>query len=105
MSTAFWPVMEDHINVCNHLDRLFVNSFEEFGLHQCINVPTHCKGKTLDLLLTNTASLVSNVHVSEHFAICKSDHFPISFEVKANVKVKKLLKERFIILRKEIGIG
>ena len=35
------------------------------------------------------ASSVTNVHVSEHTTICKSDHFPISFEVKANVKFKK----------------
>ena len=64
------------------------------GLHQCIDVPTHCKGKTLDLLLTNTESLVSNVRVSEQFTICKSDHFPISFDVKANVKFKKPLKRK-----------
>ncbi|MCP4459302.1 MAG: endonuclease/exonuclease/phosphatase family protein, partial [Cytophagales bacterium] len=100
LSTASWPVMEDHPNMCNHLDRLFVNSFEELGLHQCINVPTHCKGKTLDLLLTNTTSLVSNVHVSEHSAICKSDHFPISFEVKANVKIKKAPKRKVYNFKK-----
>ena len=94
LSTALWPTTEDNINVCNHLDTLFVNSFEDLGLHQCIDVPTHCKGKTLDLLLTNTESLVSNVRVSEQFTICKSDHFPISFDVKANVKFKKPLKRK-----------
>ena len=94
LSTAFWPVIENNINACNHLDRLFVNSFEELGLQQCINVPTHCKGKTLDLLLTNSASLVSNVHISESSDICKSDHFPITFDVKANVKFKKAPKRK-----------
>ena len=93
LSTASWPVNEDNV-ISNRIDRLFLNSFDELGLHQCVNVPTHCKGKTLDLLLTNMVSYVTNVNVDDHTTICKSDHFPISFEVKANVNFKKSPKRK-----------
>ena len=99
LSTAAWPVNEDNL-VNNRIDKLFLNSFDELGLHQCVNVPTHCKGKTLDLVLTNMVSSVTNVQVSEHSTICKSDHFLISFEVKANIKLKKPPKRKMFNFKK-----
>ena len=53
LSTVSWPVNYENDVIGNRMDKLFVESFDELGLHQCINVPTHDKGKTLDLLLTN----------------------------------------------------
>ncbi len=99
LSSVSWPANEDNLGY-NRIDRLFLNSFDELGLRQCVNVPTHCKGKTLDLLLTNMASSVVNINVSEHSTICKSDHFPISFEVKANVKLKKSSKRKIFNFKK-----
>ena len=55
-------------------------------------MPTHIKGKTLDLVLTNYAPLIDNLSVSGTDSICKSDHFPITFDVKVNVKINKPMK-------------
>ena len=55
---------------------------------------THTKGKTLDLLLTNDEQLIDNIHVHDFNSICKSDHAPISFEVKIKIKRKKPAKRK-----------
>ncbi len=99
LSSVSWPICEDSV-VRNQVDKLFVDSFEELGLHQCINNPTHCKGKTLDLLLTNDPTSVTNISVSEQTDICKSDHFSISFGVKANLKNKKFPKRKVYNFKK-----
>ena len=64
---------------------MFIDSFYELGLQQLINSPTHCKGKVLDLLLTNDSSLVRNSKVLKNESICKSDHYPITFSVACKV--------------------
>ena len=88
------PEEENTMIIPNATERLFVDSFNNFGLSQCISHPTHIKGKTLDLLLTNQSQLISNLEVLEHNSVCKSDHFPITFEVKSNVKHKKPIKRK-----------
>ena len=47
-----WP-LTDNQEINDPMEKLFVDSFNELGLSQCINVPTHIKGRTLDLLVTN----------------------------------------------------
>ena len=89
-----WPLNNEDDVTRHRLDRLFLDSFDELGLHQCIEHPTHSKGKTLDLLLTNDAPSVTNVFVSEESTICNSDHYPITFDVKANFKIKKFSKRK-----------
>ena len=93
LSGVSWPLEENSTN-CTPTENLFVQSFQNFGLSQCIEYPTHSKGKTLDLLLTNHSQLVNNLKVLDHNSICKSDHFPITFAVKSNIKRKKATKHK-----------
>ncbi len=93
LNSVSWPV-GDNPNVINRIDRLFIDSFYELGLTQCISAPTHSKGKTLDVLLTNCAPLVCDATVLTDESICKSDHFPISFKVQCNIKNKKFPKRK-----------
>ena len=64
----------------------FSNSLCEFvyeeSLSQLINCPTHIKGNTLDLILTNVENLISNLSVSEPHPLIPSDHFTLSFDFK-----------------------
>ena len=61
---------------------------------QCIKEPTHTGGNLLDVLLTNSIQSVSNVVVETENTLCHSDHFPITFNIKANVKRKKSTKRK-----------
>ena len=49
---------------------MFVDSFSELGLKQFVSVPTHIKGRTLDVVLSNDDSLVSDVMVDSSSNIC-----------------------------------
>ena len=82
LSTIDWATNNGSRDEMNRIDKLFLDSFSELGLHQCVQDSTHVKGKTLDLLLTNYRSLVSEVVVDMHNPICKSDHYPLFFKVK-----------------------
>ena len=93
LSTINWP-LDDNTPIVNPIDKLFVDSFNDFGLTQCITCPTHSKGKTLDILLTNQDSLVTNLKILEQDSVIKSDHFPIKFEIKAKTKKKKPSKRK-----------
>lgn len=65
-----------------HLD--FAHMFSSLGLTSLVNEPTHRDGNILDLVLTNTPSLFSNISIEEN-AFVKSDHFSI----KCNFNLKK----------------
>ena len=88
------------INIFRGIEKLFVDSFEDRGLDQCLTVPTHIKGRTLDILLTNSQSLISSLYVLEKNSICKSDHFPITFEIKTNFKTKPIPKRQIYNFKK-----
>ena len=63
-------------------------------MSQLITEPTHIKGKTLDILLTNSKDLISKTNVSNINSFCKSDHYLINFEVKTNLKHIKAPKRK-----------
>ena len=42
-----WPVFENQ-RTSKTTEKLFVESFTDKGLDQCITEPTHIKGRTLD---------------------------------------------------------
>ena len=63
LSCVNWPIDENN-PIINPVEKLFVDSFFELGLSQCILQPTHDKGRTLDLLLTNYPGLINNLNVS-----------------------------------------
>ena len=83
-----WP---NFISLDN-IDQLFLDTFSNFELEQLISVPTHIKGNTLDLLLTDRSGLISDVDVSDSSLPCKSDHFCLNFNLKSKFKRLKLQK-------------
>jgi exonuclease III len=85
-----------HVDDCNDTEALqFLSLLDTFGLVQHINVPTHKKGHTLDLVITRDGdSLVSNILVNPPGI---SDHCPIHFKIDL-VKPGPIRRE--IIFRK-----
>ena len=94
LSSINWPQTENTQENIDRIDQLFLDSFSELGLHQCVMEPTHVKGRTLDIVLTNFRTLVSEVKVDKFENICKSDHFPVSFKVNVSTKNKKASKRK-----------
>ena len=93
LSSVNWP-LDDNLPIQNPVEKLFVDTFNSYGLVQCISHPTHSKGKTLDILLTNHESLVTNINILEQDSICRSDHLPITLEVNTKIKRKKPSKRK-----------
>ena len=61
---------------------------------QHINVPTHYRGNTLDLLLTQSNRFVDNVTVHKDNILCKSDHYLITFDINIKCKRSKIPKRK-----------
>ena len=76
------------------LEQDFQNMFAENSLLQCINVPTHRQGNTLDLLLTQSNRFVENVTVQNESLLCKSDHYLITFDLKLKCNRRKITKRK-----------
>ena len=55
-----WP-LSDESELSSGTEKLFADSFQELGLDQCITEPTHSKGRILDLLLTNSKNVTSDI--------------------------------------------
>ena len=76
----------------NPVEQSFLTTFSNLGFDQLVEAPTHARGNTLDILLTNNASLVGNIKVDSVSNVCKSAHFPILFDIKARCKKVKTPK-------------
>ena len=63
------------------LSNIFCDFVFEYNLSQLIKCPTHVKGNTLDLLLTNNENLVSQLTVNSTPALQLSDHYNICFHI------------------------
>ena len=48
---------------------------------QLVDEPTHIRGNILDLVLTNSDDRVTNISVTPHQHLIKSDHFIITFQL------------------------
>ncbi len=94
LSNVTWPYTDNANSYISPVEKLFVDSFNDFGLTQCITEPTHSKRKTLDLLLTNSPALINNLAVNASGSICNSDHYPVFLKVKANLRLKKPPKRK-----------
>lgn len=92
LSSINWATDGPEISNIASIDQLFLDSFHEFGLCQLIRSPTHSKGRTLDILLTNDLDLISNTVVHKDEQICCSDHLKISFTLNARASNKRFPK-------------
>ena len=81
------------------LGQQFIDLFNELGLAQMINRPTHEKGKILDLVFSNLTGAVDNIVVLGKNEICSSDHFGITFSVKMNFR-KKVINRKIYNYKK-----
>ena len=82
----------DNFSSTDNTEQLFLDTFSNLELDQLVSVPTHTKGNTLDLLLTDKPALISDVSVSGSDLPCKSDHFCLNFRLKSKFKRLKLQK-------------
>lgn len=84
----------------NAISQAFLEMFNDQGLVQTIEEPTHHHGNILDVLLTNSPQTLSNVIVGDENSVCKSDHFPINFSILANVRRKRPVKREIYNFKK-----
>ena len=82
------------------LQNKFIQTFNDLNLEQLINQPTHKNGNILDILLTNSPEIISDIEVTEENEICKSDHFGILFFVDIKVSRKKSRKRKIFNFKK-----
>ena len=80
-----WDALTSNIPI----EQSFIDSFVDLGLAQCIKQATHQKGNILDILLTNSETSIGGLSVLDKDSICRSDHFPIIFDIKLKVFRKK----------------
>ena len=66
------------------------------NLAQLIYSPTHVKGNTLDILLTNSEHIISHISVSKPYDSLPSDHYKISFFIESNFPLNKSHKPVFV---------
>ena len=59
-----------------------------------ISEPTHYLGKTLDMLLTDSPHVVSNVKILNHKEHIKSDHFAINFDICIKNSFKRMKPQK-----------
>ena len=81
-------------------EKLFLDTFNDLSLNQLIFEPTHCKGNTLDLILTDKPEHILDIKVDNESGFGGSDHYPISFNLKLNTKRKKSVKRSIYNFKK-----
>ena len=69
-----------------------LNGFADLGLIQNINVATHNKGKTLDILHTTSNNYLRDLDIIDTERFCISDHYAISFNITEKVLRKPHVK-------------
>ena len=82
------------------LSQSFLDMFNNMSFEQCIEQATHNHGKMLDVLLTNAPQSIAHVSVGDENSVCVSDHFPIFFNVKANIRRKQPIKREIFNYKK-----
>ena len=70
------------------ISNAFCDFVYESNLTQLVDCSTHIMGNTLDLLLTNNASLISNLTIEQPHPLISSDHYTISFKIKLQLSHK-----------------
>ena len=70
------------------ISNAFCDFVYESNLTQLVDCSTHIMGNTVDLLLTNNASLRSNLTIEQPHPLISSDHYTISFKIKLQLSHK-----------------
>ena len=77
----------ERLSAPSSISSQFCNLLFDLNLHQLITDATHIKGNTLDLLITNSPDMVSNLTLSrDTISLFNSDHFLVSFDLLAYCK-------------------
>ena len=95
-----WFSEDGIVTPCTLIEEDFVTTFHNFDLEQCISSPTHVKGNILDLLLCNNKNLVRDLKVLKNSGACKSDHYPIAFNVVTKITYSKCPKRKIYNFKK-----
>ena len=82
------------------LNQSFLDMFNNMCFEQCIEQTTHRHGKILDVLLTNAPQSLAKITVGDENSVCVSDHFPVLFNIKANVRRKQAVKREIFNYKK-----
>ena len=91
LSNTSWP----EALTSNDVEKLFIDLFDELGMQQMIEVPTHEQGNALDLCFVSNSSFIRNINVLTKNEICSSDHFGITFELTSRAKIKSSKRKIF----------
>jgi endonuclease/exonuclease/phosphatase family metal-dependent hydrolase len=84
-------------DICSDsFEQEFIDMFNDFNMKQMIRKPTHNKGKILDLVLTNSPQHMCGLKIADENEICKSDHFPLHFNISEKIKHKKPPKRKLL---------
>lgn len=76
---------------------LFCEFIFDHDLVQLIDVPTHNKGNLLDLVLSNSDSLVHDLFVDSHSTLPSfSDHYIISFSISCSTNKRPRSQPKFV---------
>ena len=97
LNQVTWPLAG---NINNRIQAEFLETFDDLNFDQLIETPTHKDDKTLDLLLTNSPQIISNIVVKSCNEVCKSDHFAIEFLLDKNISRKKPVKRKVFNFKK-----
>ena len=65
----------------SQISQQFCDLIFDIGLDQLISLPTHIKGNTLDLLLTNTEDNIDSIKVHSDPLLFPPDHYSINFNL------------------------
>jgi hypothetical protein len=87
-------------NCPNGLEQAFLDVFNDLSLEQHIKEPTHRHGNILNVLLSNSPQTLQNIKVGDDGSVCASDHFPITFNIKAGVRRNKAISRDIFNFKK-----
>ena len=89
----------ENISTSNFQEK-FLDTFNDLNFDQLIDKPTHYKGNTLDVLLTNSPQLISNIDIKSRYEICTSDHYGIEFTLDISISRRKPQKRKIYNFKK-----
>ena len=79
-----WP---DGATKCK-LQNKFVHLFNELGMEQIIEKPTHENGKILDVMFVSSRAYIKDLKILPKNSLCSSDHFAITFSLTTRVRIE-----------------